>query len=98
MGPAVTIVEHKFPDRFTMLAMQLSSGTLERTGIKMPKLFYRPVRINERDDIFRENFNIQFVTYSSDAVITVNVLFFLNSCIRVIEQFRVGLSQDSFAH
>lgn len=67
-----------------MLALQLSSGTLECSSIKMPKLFYRPVCINERDDILQGNFNMQFVAYSNDAVISVNVLFLLNSCISVI--------------
>lgn len=66
-----------------MLAMQLSSGTLECTSIKMPKLFYRLVCINERDSILQGDFSIQFVTYSRDAVISVNVfvsLKFLDLC------------------
>lgn len=61
MGAAVTIVQHKFSDCFKMLALQLSSGTLECTHIKIPKLFYRPVCINERDGILQGDFNIQFV-------------------------------------
>lgn len=43
----------------------------------MPKLFYRLVCINERDGILQEDFSIQFVTYSSDAVINANVFVFL---------------------
>lgn len=78
-----------------MLAMQLSSGTLECTSIKMPKLFYRTVCINERDDIPQWNFHIPCVTYSRDTVIRIDVLFLLNSSISVIG-FQMGLSQASF--
>lgn len=96
MGPAVIIVEHEFSDGLKILAMQLSSGTLECTSIKMPKLFYC-LSVSVRAIAFFRKASVYSLLHIP-AVQSSMLMFLLllNSCISVTEQFLMGLSQDSF--